>query len=215
MNIYIPFLFSVLLLVSCSNNVQQDTATPAKTITSNDKQAPSNVTNPATSMPVDGSKTQTANATTDSLTINKTDEALQPNHERQHRIIDLMTVTKFSKKGVLIGGDVNEYFIKGEVKQKMSVKLESMSKDIRFAVIRPDGQHLVSDKTEWDGELRGKGKYSIWVDLNEAAAKAGKVVTYKLIFSVDRKPMELPTREDVLQGRTHPEIVKPKGKDKK
>jgi PBP1b-binding outer membrane lipoprotein LpoB len=72
MNIYIPFLFSVLLLVSCSNNVQQDTATPAKTITSNDKQAPSNVTNPATSMPVDGSKTQTANATTDSLTINKT-----------------------------------------------------------------------------------------------------------------------------------------------
>ncbi len=215
MNIYFSFLFSVLLLVSCSNNVQQDTATPANAIASNDKQAPSNVTNPATSMPVDGSKIQTTNATTDSLPANKPDEVLQPNHERKHQIIDLMTVTKFSKKGVIIGGDVNEYFIKGEVKQKMSVKLESMSKDIRFSVIRPDGQHLVSDKTAWDGELRGKGKYSIWVDLNETAAKAGKVVSYKLIFSVDRKPMELPTREDVLQGRTHPEIVKPKGTGKK
>lgn len=214
MKIYFPFLFSVLLLVACSNNAQQNATTPDNAIANNNKQA-SNVANQSTSMPTDSSKIRTANTTTDSLTTNKPDEVLQPNHERQHRIIDLMTVTKFSKKGVLIGGDVNEYFIKGEVKQKMSVKLESVSKDVRFSVIRPDGQHIVSDQTAWDGELRGKGKYSIWVDLNEAAAKVGKVVSYKLIFSVDRKPMELPTREDVLQGRTHPEIVKPKGKDKK
>lgn len=213
MNIYFSFLFSVLLLVACGNNAQQNTTTSANAIANNDKQT-SNVSNSAVSTPTDSLKTtaHTAQTTTDSLHANKPDEALQPNHERQHRVIDLMTVTKFSKKGMIIGEDVNEYFIKGEVKQKMSVKLESLSKDIRFSVIRPDGQHLVSNKTEWDGELRGKGKYSIWVDLNETAAKAGKVVSYKLIFSVDRKPIELPTREDVLQGRTHPEIVKPKDK---
>ena len=212
MNFYpiFTFLFPILFLSACNNNssTTQDAAAPAQTVANNNT-ATNNVTTAT-----DSSKTK--NAIADSATLGaKPQEALQPDHERQHRTIDLMSVTKFSKKGLIIGQDVNEYLIKGEPKQKISIKLESLSKDISFSVIRPDEQNLVSNKTEWEGELRGKGKYSIRVDLDEEAAKAGKVVSYKLLFDIDRKEMQLPSREDVLQGKTHPQIEKPKDKGKK
>lgn len=209
MNIYLTFLFSVLLFSACNNSTPPDaTESNSKAVVGNNTLANNTTT------VTDSSKTKATIADSTAAGA-KPQEALQPDHKRQHRTIDLMTVTKFSKKGLIIGQDVNEYLIKGEPKQKIAIKLESQSKDIRFSVIRPDEQNLVSNKTEWEGELRGKGKYSIWVELNPEAAKAGNVVSYKLLFSIDRKEMELPSREDVLQGKTHPQIEKSKDKGKK
>lgn len=203
-------------LLSCSGSTQPNSANMGATPTANatNANASSASTVVASANAVAAADSPSVKAANDSIVPANNGAAaaviLQPDHIPQHRVTSLMTVSKFNKKGRIVGEDVDEYQFKGEPKQKVSVSLQTSSKDLHFSVLRPDEQHLVTDQTNWQGELRGAGTYSIRVEQTNAAAKRGEMANYKLVFSVERKERQLPTREDVLEGRTHPEIQKKK-----